>query len=213
MSIQRINEYLNASEIDPENINHFQLDLPTFKRSNSPDVSRPVVKVKDGAFSWLPEDPIPTLQNINFEIKQGQLVALVGGVGSGKSSLMSALLGEMDKLRGTVEIRNKIAFVPQEAWIRNATIRENIILNKVFDEKKYKAVLETCALGLDLAIFEFGDQTEIGEKGINLSGGQKQRISIARAVYSNADIFILDDPLRYYCIVSMYNYNVLCHLS
>lgn len=77
-----------------------------------------------------------------------------------------------------------------------ATIRENIILDKPFDEKKYKTVIEECALGLDLAMFAAGDMTEVGEKGINLSGGQKQRISIARAVYSNADIFVLDDPLR-----------------
>lgn len=103
----------------------------------------------------------------------------------------------MEKLNdGRVEIDGRIAYVPQEAWILNATIRDNILLNKKYDEKKYKKVLDTCALQLDMAMFAAGDLTEVGEKGINLSGGQKQRISLARAVYSNSDIYLLDNPLR-----------------
>lgn len=124
-------------------------------------------------------------------------MAVVGSVGAGKSSLLSALLGDMIKLTGNVQLKGSFAYVPQEAWIRNATIRENIILDKLYDEVKYKEVLESCALILDLAMFAAGDQTEVGEKGINLSGGQKQRISIARAVYSGADTYLFDDPLRF----------------
>lgn len=159
-----------------------------------------MIKITEGTFTWLPEEQDAqqvTLHQITVEIKQGQLVAIVGSVGAGKSSLLSALLGDMIKLAGGVELRGSVAYVPQEAWIRNATIRENILLDKAFDEVKYRQVLESCALTLDLAMFAAGDMTEVGEKGINLSGGQKQRISLARAVYSGADTYLFDDPLRY----------------
>ena len=89
------------------------------------------------------------------------------------------------------------AYVPQQAWMQNATVKENILFGKVFNSNTYEKVIDACALRSDLKILPGGDQTEIGEKGINLSGGQKQRISMARAVYSNGDVYLLDDPLRY----------------
>ncbi len=119
----------------------------------------------------------------------------MGTVGSGKSSLISGLLGEMYKFNGIININGSVAFVPQQAWIQNATLKNNILFEKKLDEKFYARVLETCALKTDLTILPAGDATEIGEKGINLSGGQKQRVSLARAVYSKADIYMLDDPL------------------
>ncbi|CAG2112465.1 unnamed protein product, partial [Medioppia subpectinata] len=118
-------------------------------------------------------------------------------VGSGKSSLLSALLGEMECVSGRVNIRcgANIAYVPQLAWIQNATLKDNIVFGHPLDAKLYNRVLKACALKQDLLTLSAGDQTEIGEKGINLSGGQKQRVSLARAVYSDADLYLLDDPL------------------
>jgi ATP-binding cassette subfamily C (CFTR/MRP) protein 1 len=124
-------------------------------------------------------------------------VAVVGRVGSGKSSLLSALLGEMEKLEGNVNTYGKVAYVPQQAWIQNSTLRQNVIFTNEYNENYYNKVIKSCALEPDLKIFAAGDMTEIGEKGINLSGGQKQRVSLARAVYSDADIYLLDDPLRF----------------
>ena len=121
----------------------------------------------------------------------------MGQVGAGKTSLLSAVLGDMEKLKGTVNTNGRVAYVPQQAWIQNETVRQNILFAKEYNDIYYKRVLETCALEQDLKILTAGDLTEIGEKGINLSGGQKQRVSLARAVYANADIYLLDDPLRY----------------
>lgn len=135
---------------------------------------------------------------MDLEVKKGKLVAIVGPVGSGKSSLVSGLLGEMHKLNdGLININGQTAYVPQQAWIQNQTLKNNIIfrLNRRVNEEKYQRVIEACSLTTDLLIMPAGDKTEIGEKGINLSGGQKQRISLARAVYSDADIYMLDDPL------------------
>uniref|UniRef100_A0A8B9LNS1 Multidrug resistance-associated protein 1 n=1 Tax=Astyanax mexicanus TaxID=7994 RepID=A0A8B9LNS1_ASTMX len=132
---------------------------------------------------------------INVRIPEGALVAVVGHVGSGKSSLLSALLGEMHKQEGDVSIKGSVAYVPQQAWIQNATLRENIMFGQEKKESWYQKVLEACALLPDLEILPGGDTTEIGEKGVNLSGGQKQRVSLARAVYCDCSVYLLDDPL------------------
>uniref|UniRef100_A0A4W5REH7 ABC-type glutathione-S-conjugate transporter n=1 Tax=Hucho hucho TaxID=62062 RepID=A0A4W5REH7_9TELE len=133
--------------------------------------------------------------SINLMVPQGSLLAVVGHVGCGKSSLVSALLGEMEKLEGHISIRGSVAYVPQQAWIQNATLRDNILFGKAYNEQKYRSCLEACALTPDLEVLPGGDLTEIGEKGINLSGGQRQRVSLARAVYNEADVYLLDDPL------------------
>uniref|UniRef100_A0A669PUL0 ATP binding cassette subfamily C member 2 n=1 Tax=Phasianus colchicus TaxID=9054 RepID=A0A669PUL0_PHACC len=132
---------------------------------------------------------------VNLDIKPGSLVAVVGAVGSGKSSLISAMLGEMENIKGHINIQGSLAYVPQQAWIQNATLKDNILFGSELDEARYQKVIKACALLPDLELLPAGDQTEIGEKGINLSGGQKQRVSLARAVYNDADIYILDDPL------------------
>jgi ABC-type multidrug transport system fused ATPase/permease subunit len=116
-------------------------------------------------------------------------------VGSGKSSLLSGFLGELHKINGNININGSLGYVPQQAWIQNVTLRNNILFGKALDDSFYNQVLDGCALKSDLSILPAGDLTEIGEKGINLSGGQKQRISLARAVYSKVDIYLLDDPL------------------
>ena len=135
------------------------------------------------------------LKNINLQVEKEKCVAVVGTVGSGKSSLLSALLGEMDKISGRVNTVGKIAYVSQQAWIQNATLQDNILFGRSMDRKRYEQIIQACALKPDIEILPGGDQTEIGEKGINLSGGQKQRVSLARAVYNDADVYFLDDPL------------------
>lgn len=144
-------------------------------------------------FSWGGEET--TLKNVSMSVQKSTCVAVVGTVGSGKSSLVSAFLGEMDKVSGRVNTVGKIAYVPQQAWIQNATFQDNILFGKPLDQKLYDKVIDACALKPDIEILPGGDQTEIGEKGINLSGGQKQRVSLARAVYNDADVYFLDDPL------------------
>lgn len=135
------------------------------------------------------------MKNINIRIEKNTLTAVVGTVGSGKSSLISAFLGEMEKTSGRVNTLGTIAYVAQQAWIQNATLKDNILFGKPLDSKMYDRIIEACALKPDFEMLPGGDQTEIGEKGINLSGGQKQRVSLARAVYANSDIYFLDDPL------------------
>lgn len=151
----------------------------------------PVV-IKNGIFSW---DQDEILKNINVSLKNGNLTALIGTYGSGKSSVISALLGEMRKKSGIVNTFGDIALVPQQAWIQNATLRANILFGKSFHKEFYNEVIEACSLIPDLELLPGGDLTEIGERGINLSGGQKQRVSLARAIYAEADIYLLDDPL------------------
>ncbi|KAG6602878.1 ATP-binding Cassette (ABC) Superfamily [Phytophthora cinnamomi] len=136
------------------------------------------------------------LKEINLHIEAGSLVMIVGKVGSGKSSLLQALLGEMQMAAGTMEVQGEISYVSQEAWIRNATLRDNIVFEGDFDNERYESVLEASQLTLDLASLPSGDRTEIGERGINLSGGQKARVSVARALYrQTSDILMFDDPL------------------
>ncbi|KAI9197309.1 P-loop containing nucleoside triphosphate hydrolase protein [Polychytrium aggregatum] len=135
------------------------------------------------------------LSSVNIQLKRGSLCAVVGPVGSGKSSLLSALVGDMQYRSGSVTFSGSVGLCPQQAWIMNATIEENILFGKQMDREKYARCVQACALTRDFEILPGGDQTEVGEKGINLSGGQKQRISLARLAYSDADIVLLDDPL------------------
>lgn len=128
----------------------------------SPQSANPIV-VEKGSFAWSRSEP-PILKDINLEVKPGKLVAVVGQVGAGKSSLISAILGEMEKLSGRVNTVGRIAYIPQQAWIQNSTLRNNILFGKGFDEKQYNKVVDACALKPDLAMLPGGDSTEIGEK-------------------------------------------------
>lgn len=135
------------------------------------------------------------VNGINLTVGRDELIAVIGSVGSGKSSLLAALAGDMRKTNGDVTFGADRAFCPQYAWIQNATVKENIIFGKEFNRKWYDNVVDACALRPDLEMLPAGDLTEIGERGITVSGGQKQRLNIARAIYFDADIVIMDDPL------------------
>lgn len=137
----------------------------------------------------------PILENLNMTVSPGGLCAVVGKVGSGKSTLCSAVLNETLLSTGKISLRGKVAYASQTPWILNATLRDNILFGQPMDEERYNRVISVCQLKHDLEMLTDGDLTEIGEKGINLSGGQKQRVSVARAAYANADTIILDDPL------------------
>ncbi|KAJ1441275.1 P-loop containing nucleoside triphosphate hydrolase [Sesbania bispinosa] len=151
------------------------------------------IEVVDGNFSWDLFSPNATLKNINLRVFHGMKVAICGTVGSGKSALLSCILGEVPKISGTLKVCGTKAYVAQSPWIQSGKIEENILFGKEMDREKYEKVLEACSLKKDLDILPFGDQTIIGERGINLSGGQKQRIQIARALYQDADIYLFDD--------------------
>ena len=131
--------------------------------------------------------------SIHFEPKKFSVI--IGKVGSGKSSLLNACLDEMVCNSGTIKKQGKIAYIPQEAFLLNASIKDNILFGNPYNQELYEKVLKICELEPDLKTFTAGEYTEIGERGINLSGGQKQRISIARAVYSDSDIYLIDDAL------------------
>ncbi|KAH9380694.1 hypothetical protein HPB48_001532 [Haemaphysalis longicornis] len=182
VSVARINDFLRSDDLDPRAVLH-----------GSEQDDKPV-KFVNASFAWSRTGPA-TLHDITLSVPKGSLVAIVGSVGSGKSSLLSACLGDLVKLEGSVTVSGTVAYSPQQAWIQNNSVKNNILFGKSYDHDRYEQVIEACALKTDLAVLPAGDETEIGEKGINLSGGQKQRISIARAVYSDRDIYLFDDPL------------------
>jgi ATP-binding cassette subfamily C (CFTR/MRP) protein 1 len=135
------------------------------------------------------------ISGINLTVGRDELVGVIGTVGSGKSSLLAALAGDMRRTAGQVTMGANRAFCPQYAWIQNATLKENVVFGQDYDPVWYEKVIDACALRADLEMLPNGDQTEIGERGITVSGGQKQRLNIARAIYFNADLILMDDPL------------------
>ncbi|XP_063327094.1 multidrug resistance-associated protein 1 [Pelmatolapia mariae] len=183
VSLKRLRVFLSHEELQVDSVEH-----------KAAEGSQHSISVTDGAFTWSRTES-PTLKRLNINIPEGSLVAVVGHVGSGKSSLLSALLGEMDKLEGSVTVKGSVAYVPQQAWIQNSSLKDNIIFGQERRQSWYQHVVEACALQPDLEILPAGDDTEIGEKGVNLSGGQKQRVSLARAVYCDRAVYLLDDPL------------------
>uniref|UniRef100_A0A8C5PFP9 Multidrug resistance-associated protein 1-like n=1 Tax=Leptobrachium leishanense TaxID=445787 RepID=A0A8C5PFP9_9ANUR len=181
VSLGRLENFFCGEELNPR-------DIETNYNGNH------AVGFTGASLQWEKTGPY-ILKDLNVKVPEGALVAVVGQVGSGKSSLLSAILGEMNKLEGTIQRRGSVAYVSQQAWIQNAVFQENILFGLSYDRQYYGQVLDACALLPDLELLPNGDQTEIGERGVNLSGGQKQRVSLARAVYNNADIYLLDDPL------------------
>ncbi|XP_019407577.1 PREDICTED: ATP-binding cassette sub-family C member 8 isoform X4 [Crocodylus porosus] len=250
VSVQKLSEFLASEEIGEEHDkcseqrnagNHSKYQAVPLKVVNrkrparedwnnySSCMRRPVnitegddfcVKITNGFFTWTPEGA-PALSNIDIRIPQGQLTMIVGQVGCGKSSLLLATLGEMQKISGNifwnssipdsetgedvsaeketavdVEFRRRgsVAYASQKPWLLNATVEENITFESPFNKQRYKAVIDACSLQPDIDILPHGDQTQIGERGINLSGGQRQRISVARALYQQTSVVFLDDP-------------------
>ncbi|KAI9071559.1 hypothetical protein K1719_046475 [Acacia pycnantha] len=183
VSLDRIASFLRLDDL--------QSDVIDKLRRGS---SNTAIEVVNGNFSWDLSSSNTTLKGLNLTVTQGMRVAVCGTVGSGKSSLLSCILGEVPKVSGTIRVCGSKAFVAQSPWILSGKIEDNILFGKEMDRERYEKVLEACSLKKDLEILPFGDQTIIGERGINLSGGQKQRVQIARALYQDADIYLFDDP-------------------
>ncbi|KAJ3368818.1 Multidrug resistance-associated protein 1 [Allomyces arbusculus] len=182
-SVHRIGRFLQTKQLDQ-----------FVERTN--DVADPIaISIDRSEFLFVDGKPVLTIDAL--AIPRGSLTAVVGKVGSGKTALLSAMLGEIYKAPngGKVVVNGRVAYVSQSAWIMNGTVRDNILFGCDLDKDKYRAVLRACALDKDLQVLSHGDRTQIGEKGINLSGGQKARITCARALYADAEIILMDDPL------------------
>ncbi|GLT67383.1 hypothetical protein SLA2020_396970 [Shorea laevis] len=183
VSLQRLEELLLAEE-------------RTLAPNPPLEPGLPAISIKNGNFSWDSKAEKPTLSNINLDVPVGSLVAIIGRTGEGKTSLISAMLGELPPVAdASIVIRGTVAYVPQVSWIFNATVRDNILFGSGFERERYWKTIDVTELQHDLDLLPGHDLTEIGERGVNISGGQKQRVSMARAVYSNSDVYIFDDPL------------------
>ena len=156
---------------------------------------KPRIILEDVSCFWNQTTDLPALQNVSLSATNGQLLGITGPVGSGKTSLLMAILEELPISSGKMSCFGKIALVSQTPWVYSGTVRENIVFGNQFDVQKYNKVIEVCDLEKDIASFTKRDLTEIGQRGVILSGGQRARVSLARAVYSDADIYLLDDPL------------------
>ncbi|KAI9174576.1 hypothetical protein LWI28_019508 [Acer negundo] len=209
VSFSRIVKFLEARELENTNIRQVKSD-----RDMDMDWS---IFIRSADISWdACSSSMATLRNINLMIKPREKVAICGEVGSGKSTLLAAILGEVPKISGMVSVYGKIAYVSQTAWIQTGTIQENILLGSAMDPTRFQEVLEKSCLVKDLEMLPFGDLTEIGERGVNLSGGQKQRVQLARALYQDADVYLLDDPFSAvdaHTATSLFNEYVLGALS
>ena len=145
--------------------------------------------------SWSGNWNILSLKSVNLSVDKGELAFITGRVGAGKSSLLYAILGEIPLVSGKTSSVGKIAWVGQQPWVFSVTVRDNVLFGEPFDQNRYDLTLQACSLIKDLQRLPDGDLTVVGERGIVLSGGQQARVELARAVYSNADIYLLDDPL------------------
>uniref|UniRef100_A0A4W3I4Q7 ATP binding cassette subfamily C member 4 (PEL blood group) n=1 Tax=Callorhinchus milii TaxID=7868 RepID=A0A4W3I4Q7_CALMI len=184
ISIKRIKRFLILEEIKKPHEEAHNIE----KKDRSVDV-------QDLTCYWDKTIETPSLQNIRFTVKPGELLAVIGPVGAGKTSILGAILGELSKDSGIINIKGKIAYCAQKPWVFPGTVRSNIIFGKEFQKAKYEKVITVCALKKDMQMLQDGDLTQIGDRGVTLSGGQKARVNLARAVYQDADIYLLDDPL------------------
>ncbi|EDW47093.1 GM21118 [Drosophila sechellia] len=153
------------------------------------------ISIRDLKAKWDPNSPDYTLSGINLQIKPGSVVAVIGLTGSGKSSLIQAILGELKAESGQLKVNGSLSYSSQEAWLFSGTVRQNILFGQPMDSQRYEEVVKKCALERDFDLLPLRDHTIVGERGASLSGGQRARISLARSVYRKASIYLLDDPL------------------
>jgi ATP-binding cassette, subfamily C (CFTR/MRP), member 1 len=186
VAVGRLTAFFTAEELQDDAVTI----LPAVE-----ELGEETVRIRDGTFSWNRYEDRHALEDINFSAAKGELTCVVGRVGAGKSSFLQAILGDLYKVKGEVILHGSTAYVAQQAWVMNASVRENIVFGHRWDPTFYEKTVKACALTEDFAQLPDGDQTEVGERGISLSGGQKARLTLARAVYARADIYLLDDCL------------------
>ncbi|RAL63370.1 hypothetical protein DID88_003793 [Monilinia fructigena] len=186
VAVKRLTSFFTAEELQPDAV---------ILKGAIEDDGEESLTIRDASFSWDRNSDRNVLQDIHFSAHKGELTCIVGRVGAGKSSFLQALLGDLWKVKGQVVVHGKTAYVAQQPWVMNATVKENILFGHRFDPNFYDKTVRACALTEDFAQLPYGDETEVGERGISLSGGQKARLTLARAVYARADIYLLDDCL------------------
>ena len=214
VSCKRIQKFLLLGEKRSLNKVKKELSFIRFNVNNDVDTNENKeigVFVNNIVARWTKEIQEPTLENITAYVKSGELLGVVGSVGSGKvrkiilksillfsvlqSSLLMSILNELPLESGSIQVNGKVSFASQEAWTFNGSVQDNILFGTEYHQTRYNQVVKECALDRDLALFPYGDKTLVGERGVSLSGGQKARITLARALYRDADIYLLDDPL------------------
>nr|XP_023018986.1 multidrug resistance-associated protein 4-like [Leptinotarsa decemlineata] len=197
VSVKRIQRFLLYEELmktDVTDNNLISNGIETEKLANFVGEETGIF-IENMSAKWVKKLPENILQGVNFYVASNQLVAIVGPVGGGKTSLLNVILRELTPTEGSVGVKGTISYASQEPWVFGASIRQNILFGQDYDPKKYDEVIRVCALQSDFARFTHGDRTLVGERGVTLSGGQRARINLARAVYKKADIYLLDDPL------------------
>lgn len=186
VSAGRLAAFFDSEELDNRGRRHTPTPAPP---------GGDVVRFRKASYAWSTEQLSPTLHELDLTVHSGELLAVLGRVGDGKSSLLSAILGDMVNVHGRLSVHGQVAFFVQGGWCMGATVRDNILFGRAYDEALYRQCLYACALEPDLLVLQHGDLTEIGERGVSLSGGQRARVALARACYAMADIYLLDDPL------------------
>lgn len=186
ISLKRVEEFL-LQEAPTVSENKFP--------ASSSSALSPGITLKNVTALWNKDERTSGIQSIDLDIGQRNLVAIVGHVGCGKTTLLETILKELPLISGTLDIRGTISYAAQQSWIFGGSVKNNITFTEAFDEKRYRRVVHVCALERDFELFPHGDETIVGDRGVSLSGGQKARINLARAVYKKADIYMLDDPL------------------
>ena len=211
-SLQRLDNFLSLDQAD-------SAQLPVAQNEHRPKPEDCSVTISNLTAKWHSKMEQNTLDQISASVKAGQLMAIVGPVGSGKSSLLLAILRELRPSSGSVSVRGKVAYVSQKTWVFSGSLRQNVIFGSPYNKRRFDKVMQASAMQRDLDIMPYGEKTLIGERGVCLSGGQRARLSLARALYSDADIFLLDDPLSavdtavsrhifYKCILGVLRYKV-----
>ncbi|XP_026324225.1 multidrug resistance-associated protein 4-like [Hyposmocoma kahamanoa] len=193
-SIEAIS-YKPKTEFGSTNGLHQRHNSKRYRRSMSMSSNDIAVELRDVCASWTGDPNMLALKNVSMRLRKGKLCAIIGPVGAGKSSVLQLLLKELPASSGTVSIYGTVSYACQEAWLFPSTVRENIVFGLPYNSEKYKSVCKACSLEKDFKQFPYGDQTLVGERGASLSGGQRARINLARAVYRESDIYLLDDPL------------------
>lgn len=195
VSVKRIEKFLMYEEKSLPEI-EYNIKLGNTEKEPHQSKSSPLeIKIEHGSVKWIQSLPDNSLEKINFHASPNELVAIVGPVGSGKTTLLHTILKELPLNEGSINVSGTISYASQEPWLFGGSVRQNILFGQKFDENKYEEVVRVCALERDFKLFPYGDKTLVGDRGVSLSGGQRARINLARTVYKEADIYLLDDPL------------------
>lgn len=185
-SVRRIQQYLENDD--------FVKIQNSIEHKSGENTCNGEVELLNVTAKW-PGSSLDTIRGINLKVQSGGLIAITGASGSGKTTLLNLMLQELQPIEGCVKASGTISYASQEPWLFGETLRENILFGEPYKEKKYDEVIKICALDRDFKALQFGDGTLTGDRGLSLSGGQRARINLARAIYREADIYLLDDPL------------------